>query len=118
VRLWSEEDGRLVWVEEGLYVGWMAMTILCVVASIQAVRRGLAGAWVSGRVLRAFGMAALAMLIARSGYWATTSPTWRGADVSDLPALVGTLLTIVGGTLMGPDPPRLPSASVPAPRGR
>jgi len=77
-------EGWRGWPAPGLYVASMLMTVLCVIAAIQALRRGLAGAAVSGSVLRGFGIAALVVFIMLAVYWATpqtgaacTSATWR-----------------------------------------
>jgi hypothetical protein len=44
------------WAQQLLYIGIKAGPVLCVVAPIQALRRGLAEAPVNGLVLRAFGI--------------------------------------------------------------
>jgi hypothetical protein len=103
------------WVGQVLYLAWMAMMALCVVASIQALRRGL-GAPVNGGVLRAFGIAALAVFIVYEVYFAT-APYWRTLYVTDLAAIIGAVLIIVGGSLMGTPPPRR-YRSAPAPGWR
>ena len=115
---WSQEADGLAWVPVGIGAGWAVMIVMCVLAGVQALRRGFAGARVSGGVLRAIGVAALVTFIAIDVYWAALSPTVRSVWVSDIPALIGALLIIAGGTLMGPAPPRLLDASVRAPGRR
>ena len=99
---WKEVRGT---VGQGLYLAWMVMTVLLVVAGIQALRRGLGGAPVNGRVLRAFGIASAVVFVAYEVCF-VTDPAWRTLLVTDVAALIGAVLVIVGGTLMGPAPSR------------
>jgi len=101
---WAYEGWR-GWAAPGLYIASMLMTVLCVVAAIQALRRGLAGATVSGAMLRSLGIVALVVFIAYATYWAT-APDWRTLCISDMAMMLGTVLIAVGGTLLGPAPPR------------
>jgi hypothetical protein len=100
---WWREWRSLIY--QGLYVATMAVTVLCVIAAIQASRRGLVGAAVSGSVLRGFGIAAAAVFIAQLVYF-FTFPDWRAFYVNDLAAIIGAVLIIVGGSLLGAPPPR------------
>ena len=95
---WGEWRGL---VGQGLYAAQMVTTVLCVIAVIQAMRRGLAGAAVSGSALRSIGVATAAVVIAQQLYW-VTYPTSRSLDASGMVALLGAVLIIVGGTKLGP----------------
>ena len=103
-------------IYQGLYVAAMAVTVLCVIAAIQALRRGLAGVAVSGSVLRGFGIAAAAVFIAQLLY-SCALVDWRVLYLNDLAAIIGAVLIIVGGSLMGAPPPRR-YASAPTPGWR
>jgi len=100
---WWREWRSLIY--QGLYVAAMAVTVLCMIAAIQASRRGLAGAAVSGSVLRGFGIAAAAVFIAQLVY-SLAILDWRVLYLNDLAAIIGAVLIIVGGSLMGAPPPR------------
>ena len=95
----------------------MITTLLCVAAAILAVLRA-SGARVSGGVIRSFGVAAVIAMIAYiiSGL---ASGEYRWIAVTDLAALVGAILVIIGGGLLAAAsrPASAPGVPLPA-RGR
>ena len=100
------------WVYVGLLFGWTTSKCLCLVAVVQALRRGLAGTRVSGRALRNFGLVALAFIVALPVYrWAVWSIP-GAVNATELLALIGAQLMIFGGMLMGPAPPSTSRPSV------
>ena len=111
---WWREWHSLIY--QGLHVAAMSVTVLCVIAAIQASRRGLASAAVSGSVLRGFGIAAAAVFIGQRVY-SFAFLDWRVLYLNDLAAIIGAVLIIVGGSLMGAPPPRR-YASAPTPGWR
>ena len=100
----------LVWFQQISYIAVMITTLLCVVAAILAILRA-SGARVGGGIIRAFGTAAVIAMIAYiiSGL---ASSEYRWLGVTDLAALAGAILIIIGGGLLGPA--STPGAPLPA----
>ena len=73
------------------------------VGAVLAVLRATGVARVSGGLIRAFGIAGTAVLVASIIYWPPISG-YRYLGVTDLAALAGAILVITGGAMMGPAP--------------
>jgi hypothetical protein len=107
-RLWPPDElfmgagswPALVWFQQVASVAAMITTVLCVVAAILAAMRA-AGARIGGGAIRAFGIAAVVATIAYivSGL---ISSEYRWFAVTDVAALAGAVLVVVGGGLLGP----------------
>ena len=121
-RLWPPNDlfwgadtwSALVWFQQVSYVAVMITTLLCVVAAILAILRA-SGARVGGGIIRAFGIAAVIAMVAYiiSGL---ASSEYRWLAVTDLAALAGAILIVIGGGLLGPaaGPASTPGTPLPA----
>lgn len=121
-RLWPPSElfwgadtwSALVWFLQISWIAAMITTLLCVAAAILAVLRA-SGARVSGGIIRAFGIAAVIAMIAYiiSGL---ASGEYRWLAVTDLAALAGAILIIIGGGLLGAasGPASSPGAPLPA----
>lgn len=121
-RLWPPKElffesgswSPLIWFQQISYVAVMITTLLCVVAAILAILRA-SGARVGGGIIRAFGIAAVIAMVAYiiSGL---ASSEYRWLAVTDLAALAGAILIIIGGGLLGPaaGPASTPGARLPA----
>lgn len=94
---WTWRD----WVIHILWGASMITTVLCAVGALLAVLRAAGAARVGGGLIRAFGIANAAVLLANIIYWAV-NPDYRYLGVTDLAALVGSILIITGGTMIGP----------------
>lgn len=90
----------LMWFQQITSIAAMITTVLCVVAAILAVIRA-SGARVGGGIIRAFGIAAVVTTIAYiiSGLFGSE---YRWIALTDLAALAGAVLVIIGGGLLGP----------------
>lgn len=104
----------LVWFQQISWIAAMITTLLCVVAAILAVLRA-SGARISGGIIRPFGVAAVIATIAYiiSGL---TSSEYRWIALTDLAALAGAILIIIGGGPLGAasEPASTPGAPLPA----
>jgi hypothetical protein len=96
---WTWRD----WVVHILWGASMTTTALCAIAGLLALLRGTGAARISGGLIRAFGIANAAALVAYMVYWAI-NPEYRYVGVTDLAALAGAILIIIGGGMLGPAP--------------
>jgi ABC-type sugar transport system permease subunit len=103
----------MVWLQQITWIAAMITTLLCVAAAVLALLRA-AGARVGGGVIRAFGIAAAIATVAYMVVWAT-SGDYRWLAVTDLAALVGAVLIIIGGGLLGSAAAPYPSSGAPLP---
>jgi hypothetical protein len=89
--------GFRVWFEwAGVDLFLHACTVLCVVAAVLALRRGLGGAPVNAGLIRTFGIVAAAGVVAATLCWAVLSPGYQQLALTEIVQLGGAVLIIVG----------------------
>ena len=95
--------GVRVWVEvAGVDLFLHVCTVLCVVAAVLALRRGLGGATVSAGLVRTLGIIAAVGVVLATVWWAVLSPGDQQVALSELAQLGGAVLIIVGANRTQP----------------
>jgi uncharacterized membrane protein YhaH (DUF805 family) len=92
-----------------------AASVLCIVAVVQALRRGLGGATVNAGLLRIWGAVAAASLAVSMVYMAVVDSSFRSVAITNFIGLGGAIAIIVGASRMpAAQAGRTPTASTQA----
>lgn len=103
----------LTWFQQISFVASMITALLCVAAAVLALVRA-GGGRIGGSIIRAFGIAAAAATIVYMIAWALGGE-YKYFAVTDLAAVAGAVLIIIGGTLLGPAAASVTSPGRPLP---